>query len=251
MLTKIKKDKLNSAIRQYSKKYLEAGHGDLDESGTRLLINSFLSDVLGFATITEIKTEYMIRGTYADYMVQVAGTRYFLVEVKASGLKLNDNHLRQTINYGANEGIEYALLTNGKCFNLYKILFNKPIESKLIFSLDLTDSSHLKTSAEFLQFMHRDSVLKKGFDVLWNRTAALMPENIAGMLYADSITGFIRRTLNAKYKIKFSEDEITKAINKLVADKINLENVKPFKDSKKKPKPKAAISAPAIGATSN
>jgi hypothetical protein len=34
--------------------------------------------------------------------------------VKALSFDLSEKHLRQTINYGANEGIEFALLTNGK-----------------------------------------------------------------------------------------------------------------------------------------
>jgi hypothetical protein len=235
MLTKSKFDKMSIALKSYCKKYLDARHGDLDESGTRLLINSFLSDVLGFETLVEIKTEYMIRGTYADYMVQIGGIRHFLVEVKASGLKLNDNHLRQTINYGANEGVEYALLTNGKCFHFYKILFNKPIESRLIFAVDLTQPSNFKNSLDFLQFLHRDSVTKSGFNMLWNRTTALQANNLAGMLYADPVVNFLKRTLNDKYKIKFSQDELEFAIGRLISEKVDMETVKPMK-AKKKPK---------------
>lgn len=238
---------MNAAIKLYCKKYIHANHGDLDESGTRLLINSFLSDVLGFLPITEIKTEYMIKGTYADYMVQVGGVRHFLVEVKASGLKLNENHLRQTINYGANEGIEYALLTNGKCFHLYKILFAKPIDSKLMFAIDLTDAEHMKGSIELLQFMHRDSVVKKGFDILWNRTVALQPNHIAGMIYADNVVNFIRKTLTNKFKIKFSPEEVEKAIGRMIAEKIDLTTVKQIKSkpkAKKLPKAAAPVETP-------
>ncbi len=233
MLTKTKFDKMSIALKLYCKKYLDGRHGDLDESGTRLLINSFLSDVLGFETLVEIKTEYMIRGTYADYMVQIGGIRHFLVEVKASGLKLNDSHLRQTINYGANEGVEYALLTNGKCFHFYKILFNKPIESRLIFAVDLTQGGTFKHSLEFLQFLHRDSVVKSGFNILWNRTAALQPNNLAGMFYADTVINFLRRTLNDKYKIKFAPEELEFAIGRLISEKVDLETVKPMKAKKK------------------
>ena len=64
------------------------------------MINSFLTDVLGYIPIEEVKTEYMIRGIYADYVIQTKGTRNFLVEVKALSLTLSDKHLRQAINYG-------------------------------------------------------------------------------------------------------------------------------------------------------
>ena len=111
MLNANKQAKLLDALKKYSKKYLNSNLTELDESGTRLMINSFLMDVLGYAPIEEIKTEYMIKGTYADYVVQLGGTRHFLVEVKALSLNLAPAHLRQAINYGANEGIYWALLT--------------------------------------------------------------------------------------------------------------------------------------------
>ena len=122
MLTPSKLTKLQTAIKAYNKTYLHGKLTDLDESGTRLMINSFLTHVLGYLPIEEVKTEYMIRGTYADYVIQLNGTRHFLVEVKALSFALSEKHLRQAINYGANEGIEWALLTNGKCFDFYRIL---------------------------------------------------------------------------------------------------------------------------------
>ena len=155
MLTTSKRQKLFATLKFYRKQFLDGKVTELDESGTRLMINSFLSDVLGYKQIEEIKTEYMIKGTYADYVIQVNKTRHFLVEVKALSFELSEKHLRQTINYGANEGIEYALLTNGKSFEFYKILFDKPISSRLIFRVDLSDVSALKEATEYLQHLQR------------------------------------------------------------------------------------------------
>ncbi|HCL06019.1 MAG TPA: hypothetical protein DHW64_08675 [Chitinophagaceae bacterium] len=123
MLTALKQQKLLNALKTYRKDFLDGSIKELDESGTRIMINRFLSDVLGYKQLEEIKTEYMIKGTYADYVIQVNKTRHFLVEVKALSFQLSEKHLRQTVNYGANEGIEYALLTNGKNFEFYKIIF--------------------------------------------------------------------------------------------------------------------------------
>lgn len=163
MLTKSKRHKLLARIKEYHKRYLRKKLNDLDESGTRLMINTFLTEVLGFASIEEVKTEYMIKGTYADYVIQTKGTRHFLVEVKSLSLNLTDKHLRQAVNYGANEGIEWALLTNGRNFELFRILFNKPIESRKVLSIDLGDRNSLKDSVEHLQHLHRESVVRKGW----------------------------------------------------------------------------------------
>ena len=169
MLSTQKLLKFTQSIKDYKKKFLDKPLGELDESGTRLLINHFLTDMLGYETLSEVKTEYMIKGTYADYVIQIGGKRHFLVEVKALSLNLSANHLRQSINYGANEGIDFVLLTTGRVFELYKVLFEKPISHELIFSLDLSELSNIKVIADQLQYLHKDAVLKKGLGVLWDR----------------------------------------------------------------------------------
>src|SRR5688500_14128054 len=123
MLTPAKKTKLLAALKNYNKRYLNGKMTELDESGTRLMVNDFLTNVLGFAAIDEVKTEYMIKGTYADYVVRLKGVIHFLVEVKSLSLTLSHKHLRQAVEYGANEGIDWAILTNGKILELYKIIF--------------------------------------------------------------------------------------------------------------------------------
>ena len=77
MLTKLKHQKFTQSIKDYKKKFLDKPLGDLDESGTRLLINHFLTEMLGYETLTEVKTEYLIKGTYADYVIQIGGKRHF------------------------------------------------------------------------------------------------------------------------------------------------------------------------------
>lgn len=81
MIAASKQDKVLAAIKDYKKRYLIKSIGDLVESGGRIMINTFLTSILGY--LEEIKTEYMIKGTYADDIVQMGGKRCFLVEVKS------------------------------------------------------------------------------------------------------------------------------------------------------------------------
>lgn len=233
MLTSAKKAKLLNNLKIYSKKYLNK-MTELDESGTRLMVNHFLTEVLGYIPIEEVKTEYMIRGTYADYVIQCKAERQFLVEVKALSFALSEKHLRQAINYGANEGIEWAMLTNGKCFQFYKILFNKPIESRKVFDFDLSDTSQLKACVETLQYITKDGVLNKGLHSLWAKTSALDPINVAGLLFNPSVTNFIKRTLKNKFKSKFADDEIHTSLKRVIHECIPFENLKFDKAKKKK-----------------
>ena len=47
-----------------------------------------------------------------------------IAEVKSAGTALNNNHLRQVVNYGAHKGIEWVLLTNGIVWKVYRISFS-------------------------------------------------------------------------------------------------------------------------------
>ena len=229
MLSKQKLLKFTQSIKDYKKKFLDKPLGELDESGTRLLINHFLTEMLGYETLSEVKTEYMIKGTYADYVIQIGGKRHFLVEVKALSLNLSANHLRQSINYGANEGIDFVLLTNGKVFELYKVLFEKPISQELIFSLDFSELSNLKVIADQLQYLHKDAVLKKGLDVLWDRHSALSPKNLSKLLFSSEVVKFLQKELKKKYSIKFDEVVIESAVKRIAMESVIIEDFKPIK----------------------
>lgn len=220
-LTTAKRRKLLSALKQYRKNFLIGKSSELDESGTRLIINSFLTDILGFKSIEEIKTEYLIRGTYADYVLQVKGKIYFIVEVKQMGLELSPKHLRQVINYAVNEGIDWALLSNGKQFDFYKIIFSKPIDSRKVFSVDLSDENQLRTAVEYLQYLTKQLILKKGLENLWHKYSALEPSNIARLLYSKQIMNHLRRELRRTYKTKFGDEEIKYVLTRIIEERID------------------------------
>lgn len=251
MLTETKKQKLIDNLKAYHKRYLSGSITDLDESGTRIMINHFLTDVLGFTALEEVRTEYMIKGTYADYMIQVSGKRYFLVEVKAFSLNLSENHLRQAVNYGANEGIEWALLTNGKHFNFYRIIFEKPISHRLVFSIDLTESASIKKACEDIQFMTKDCVLKKGLDTLWNKSLALTLESIAKLMLSHDVVSLVRKKINKDYDTRFDDEQIQETIHRVLSEEVKMEGIKMPKLSKKEAGPKKVEIAQPIENTPN
>lgn len=232
MLTALKQQKLLNSLKVYRKEFLDGNIKELDESGTRIMINRFLSEVLGYKQLEEIKTEYMIKGTYADYVIQVNKNRHFLVEVKALSFQLSEKHLRQTVNYGANEGIEYALLTNGKNFEFYKIIFEQPISSRLIFAIDLSDAATLKNAANHLQHLHKESVMKNLFKPLWNKCEATDPYNIAGIICSDPVLKCIKKLIKTRYNEKCEDEIILAAVHKIVTDKMDVGLIKSFKATK-------------------
>ncbi len=139
-ITKRVADRIALQLRKYQGILGEAKNRDISESDTVVIIADMLSDIFGYKKYLEITTEFAIRGTYVDLAVQVDGNVRFLVEAKAIGVDLKDNHIKQAIDYGANHGIEWVVLTNGAVWQVYKIHFKQPIDKAMIFEIDLLQS---------------------------------------------------------------------------------------------------------------
>jgi len=207
----------------------------LDESATRIMINAFLTEVLGYEELNEIKTEYNIKGVYADYVVQLQRKKQFVVEVKSIELDLNERHLRQSVGYAANEGIDWIILTNGRVFQFYRLLFEKPIRSELVASLEFTEASptQLKGFADFLCAFTKRGVMKKEHEMIWQRTTALSTATISKLLYSEDVAKLIKKHLKNSTSIIFDEDAIKAAIKNCLVQPIDMEKTK-FKQTNKK-----------------
>lgn len=218
MPTQIQIRKIEKALRDYRKRYLKKEFSELDESATRIMVNAFLTDVLGYTELEEIKTEYQIRGEYADYVIQLKRKKQFVVEVKSVQLDLNEKHLRQSTAYAANEGIDWIILLNGRQLQLYRVLFEKPIRTTQVLDLDLSDTQQVKANAEVVATLSKQSLKKKGeLESLWLRQISLSPENLAKLLYSEEVAKYLRRSLKQDTGIYFSLEETSKALHDAIA----------------------------------
>jgi len=130
-------ERITSQLKKYQAVLAEAKNRDISESDTMVIIADMLSDIFGYKKYVEITTEFAIRGTYVDLAVKVGQDIRFLIETKAVGVTLKDAHVKQAIDYGANQGIEWVILTNGTVWNIYKIQFRQPIDKTLIYEVDI------------------------------------------------------------------------------------------------------------------
>jgi predicted type IV restriction endonuclease len=132
-------DRLSTEIRRFQNVLKKAQDRDVNESDTVTIITDILSNVFGFDKYNEITSEKAIRGTFCDIAVKLDGKIKYLIEVKAVGIDLKENHLRQALNYGANNGVQWIVLTNGINWEIYKIKFERPIDYELVCAFDFTE----------------------------------------------------------------------------------------------------------------
>ena len=134
--------RLSSGLRKYQKLFRDAKDRDVNESDTVRIITDFLDEVLGFDKYTEVTSEYAIRGTYVDLAVKLGSEVQYLIEAKAVGVSLKNQHLRQLEGYASRHGINWAVLTNGGVWQAYNLSFGESIRTELIFELDLLSAGY-------------------------------------------------------------------------------------------------------------
>lgn len=204
-------------LREYRKKYLTKKQNlEVDESATRIMVNGFLTNVLGYIELDDIKTEYNIRGEYADYVIQLARKKHIVIEVKSIQIDLNDRHLRQSLSYAANEGIDWIMLFNGKQIKLYRVLFGKPISYYAVFDYDLADLTSIKKAAAEIAVLAKKCVQKGELDDYWKRFDALTPASVVKAIYTEDVIKAIRLRLKKTAGITFAQEDVAEAVQGLL-----------------------------------
>lgn len=189
-------DRAKRQLRRYQKILKSARSRDVGESDTVLIATDFLADVLGYDKYSEITAEFVIRSTFCDLAIKTNGQLRFLIEVKAIGTELKENHLRQAVDYAANQGAEWVMLTNGAAWRAYRIRFEQPVSHDLVFELDLLDPD-CKTSdlVRTLYLISREAVGGEAIDRYWQQKEATNRFVVAQLLLSLPLLAALRREL--------------------------------------------------------
>ena len=203
-------DRAKGSLRKYQRLLESARTRDVNESDTTVVISDFLAEVLGWDKYSEVTTEFCIRSTFCDLALKVDGRPAFLIEVKSVGTDLKDNHLRQAIDYAANSGIEWVILTNGIQWQAHRLRFEKPIDADEVFTIDLLDETTRSSALlEKLYLISREAVNASAIAKFWQQKEATSRYVIAQLVLSDSILNTMRRQLRRQYSgIKITEADL-------------------------------------------
>ena len=189
-------ERLTKQIGNFQKILEDAKRRDVNESDTVIIVTDMLSDVFGWDKYAEITSEQSIRGTFCDLAVTVDGAVQYLIEVKAVGITLKENHLRQAVNYGANHGIPWVVLTNGIDWEVYRIVFEQPISYEMVFSFGFLElSARKKDDHELLYLLCRTGVNKDAIKEYHERIQIVNRFTLAALIQTESVLNVIRREL--------------------------------------------------------
>lgn len=184
---------------------------DVTESDTVTLVMDILCDLLGYDKYADLTKEHQIRSTYCDIAIQLNGCVCGLIECKAIGHELKENHTQQALNYAANKGCEWVFLTNGWNWKVYRVIFGQPIDQEMVIDFDLLNANAKSQSdAEILYALSKEGFDKNALIAYYKDQQAKDRYCIAAVLQSDSVIAAIRKELKALSPgIKVEAEEIS------------------------------------------
>lgn len=183
---------------------------DVSEADTVTVIKDMLADLFGYDKYLELTSEQQIRGTFCDLAIKIDGKIKCLIEVKAAGIELNDTHLRQAVNYGAHEGIEWVILSNASDWKLYRIKFGQPIDFELVAIFNIT-AINIKNEDDIkkLFLICREGIASDAMNTFHSHVQLLNKFTIAQIINTEPVITAIRKELKKLFPdLKTEHDSI-------------------------------------------
>ncbi|SRR5258708_2567444 len=202
-------DRIATGVKRFQPILASAKSRDVNESDTSLIVTDIVAEVFGYDKYNEITRELNIRGTHCDLATRIDGKFQMLIEVKAIGMDLKELHVRQAVDYAANQGVEWVALTNGAIWKVYRVVFGKPIDVELVLDLDVLCLSPKSTAnLESLYLLTRESMLKSGLYAYHDHLQATSKFYLAAVVLSDPVLDTIRRELRRVSDVKVEVDEL-------------------------------------------
>ena len=95
--------RISAGLKKFQPILEAAKARDVNESDTVVIVTDLLHEVFGYEKYADITSEHMIRSTFCDLAIKLDGHCALLIEVKAIGTELKENHLKQAVDYAANQ----------------------------------------------------------------------------------------------------------------------------------------------------
>lgn len=221
-------ERIIAGLKRFQPILAAAKARDVNESDTVVMVTDLLQDLFGYDKYAEITSEHMIRGTFCDLAVKLDGTLALLIEVKAIGLDLKEQHVKQAVDYAANQGVEWVALTNGALWKVYKVSFSKPISHELVVDLDLLNMNPRNSEhIELIGLLAKEGWQKANLGDYASQRQALSRFTLGALLLSDSVLEVLRREIRRLApEVRIDTEEIKVALEAEVLKREVLEGEK-------------------------
>ena len=207
-------DRINAGIKRFQPILAAAKSRDVGESDTVTIIVDMLAEVFGYDKFLEITSEHAIRGTFCDLATKIDGVLQMLIEVKAIGIELKEQHVKQAVDYAANQGVDWVVLTNGNTWRVYKVTFAKPISAEVVIEIEFSSlNAKSEKDVESLYLFCKEGWIKSVLGEYHSQKQALSRYYIGAMVLTDPVLQLLRRELRRMFPdVRIETPEISSVL---------------------------------------
>ena len=189
-------ERFTKTVPRFQKVLQVAKDRDVNEADTVSVLNDIWGEVLGYDKYLEVTSEFSIRGTYCDLALKVENKVHFLVEAKAIGIELKESHIKQVVDYGANHGVQWVVLSNGIDWRVYRIRFEQPIDFDLVCQFDfLALNPRDEKDQEVLFLLAKEGLEKNVRGEFYEKVQSVNRYIVGNLLLAEPVMSVVRREL--------------------------------------------------------
>lgn len=206
--------RLVAGLKRFQPIIDQARARDVNEADTVTIVKDLLAELFGYDKYSEVTSEHAIRGTYCDLAIKIEGQLAFLIEVKAVGLELKDQFVKQAVDYAANQGVEWVVLTTGAVWRIYRVIFGQPIQNELVVEIRLPElNTRNDEHLELLWLLAKEGWQKARLGEFHAQRQAVSRFLLAALLTSEPMLDVIRRELRKMHEgIKITNDQISEAL---------------------------------------
>ncbi len=189
-------DRIVAGIKKYHSILESAKARDVGEADTVTIIKDMLFDIFGYDKYSELTSEFAIRGTYCDLAIKIEDKLLTLIEVKAIGIELKSQHIKQAVDYAANKGVDWVVLSNGLFWYVYRLIYDKPIDFELVLEINFSNLNPRDINdIEHLFLLCKEGWQRSALGEYHTQRQALSRFYIGAMLQTSPVLDVIRREL--------------------------------------------------------
>lgn len=207
-------ERIVAGVKRFQGILTSARSRDIGEADTVTIVTDMLAEVFGYDKYAEVTSEYAIKGTYCDLATKIDGAPQMLIECKAIGIELKDQHVKQAVDYAANLGVDWVVLTNGVAWRIYKIVFAKPIEHELVIEFDfLSLNPRSAQHVDLVYLICKEGWIRSVLGEFHVQRQALSRFFLGAVLLSEPVLEVIRRELRrVSPDVRIDLDEIKTAL---------------------------------------
>lgn len=203
--------RLKVEVPKFQKILSNAQTRDINEADTVAIVADMLQFVFGFDKYEEITREFAIKNTYVDLVVKTGKSIDYLIEVKSIGTDLKEPHLKQAIDYAANQGVQWAVLTNGIEWQAHRVTVDGKVASEQVFRFNFCElSTRSSGDIESLFLLCKKGLSKGLIDAYYEQSQSFNKYVVGVLLQSEMVSKTVRtwlRKLNPSLKVDLNQIE--------------------------------------------